>query len=121
MISKQIVRLATNSVTEPHEAVSETTLSAGPDIFDPDATLPYETEPEDDVYRVGWTGDIDVELSCESEEEVDVHRELWTHVYRADRPPAPYTESVISEVEVNPVPEHVTRPKVGLCQRQLFS
>ena len=49
-------------------------------------------QPEENVYRVGWTADVDNESESESEEELTESRELWTHVFHPDREPAPYSE-----------------------------
>ena len=81
--------------------MSETTLSADPES-DLDETLPYVI---DDVYRVEFTGDEAIEILSETEEEVAEDRELWTHVYHADREPAPYAVSETDEDEPIPVQE----------------
>jgi len=86
---------------EPQQTTNETSLSADAESFDPDATLPdpdatlpYVLDAREEVYRVGWTGKVEVETMSDEEDAKDVEiGELWTHVYHADRPPAPYAES----------------------------
>ena len=79
----------------PQEFTNETDLSAEAESFDPDATLPYVLDLREDVYRVGWTGKVDAGTMSDDEEDLKNGEigELWTHVYHADRPPAPYAES----------------------------
>jgi len=48
---------------EPLEALSETTLSVGPEEVDQDKTILYKLDVQDNVYRVGWTEDELLEIS----------------------------------------------------------
>ena len=83
--------------TEPQAVDSEATLSGHEDLeqldSDQDSTLPYASESREDVYRVGWDGDVVPETSSdEGDFEIANNGELWTHVYHRGDEPAPYSE-----------------------------
>ena len=59
-------------------------------------------ETSEEVHRIGWVDQNEETLSINSENDVDSdyeYGELWTHVYRRDRPEAPFSES-LHEIEI---------------------
>ena len=90
-------------------------------MFDPDETIPYVLSSQDDVYRVGWTGEEVEILSGSEEEEVIEDRELWTHVVHADREPAPYAHSETDQEQNVEELEEVNSKSNGETQAQVKS
>ena len=80
--------------------------------------MPYVLEPEDNVYRIGWSADVELETGSESgDDEIVETRELWTHVIHPEGDPAPYAEIQSNNEEninqITPQSDHRTQSTVS--------